>query len=176
MKIWNARRIAILGILVAVHIILSRFASINTWNLKIGFSFVPVFIAASLMGPLAGALVGGLGDFLGAILFPIGPYFPGITLSCALAGLLYGLLLYPRQTLPRILGATLLSQFGISLFLTTLWISMLNGAAYWPLFLTRIPQALLLSVVEGAVLLALSRAVAPRLRRLRLSGGLHHDR
>ena len=81
MKKTNARWIITLGILIAAEIILNRFFSVNTWNLKIGFSFVPVVLAAILYGPLSGGIVGGLGDFLGAILFPVGPYFPGFTIT-----------------------------------------------------------------------------------------------
>ena len=60
----------ILAMLTAAEIVLNRFLSINTWNMKIGFSFVPVVIAAVLLGPAYAAIVGALGDFLGAILFP----------------------------------------------------------------------------------------------------------
>ena len=161
MKKINVRLAAALGILVAIHIILSRFCSINTWNLKIGFAFVPVFAAAYLFGPAPAAIVGGLGDFLGAILFPIGPYFPGFTLNCALTGVIFGLLLHSRPTLPRVAAATVLNQFVLSLFGTTLWISILNGAPYWPLLVSRIPQTAILSVLEVTVMLALSRAFRP---------------
>ena len=83
--------------LIAAAIVLSRFLSINAWNLKIGFTFVPVFLAAYLYGPLGGAIVGGIADFLGATLFPIGAYFPGFTLTCVLTGVVYGLLLQKKQ-------------------------------------------------------------------------------
>ena len=39
-----------LGMLVAIEIVLSRFCSISAWNIKIGFSFVPVAVAAVLYG------------------------------------------------------------------------------------------------------------------------------
>ena len=42
------KRIAYLAILVALEIVLNRFCSINTMGLKIGFSFVPIVIAATL--------------------------------------------------------------------------------------------------------------------------------
>ena len=71
------RTIVYLGVLTALEIVLSRFLSISAWNLKIGFSSVPVALAGMLFGPLAGGIVGALGDLLGAVLFPIGPYFPG---------------------------------------------------------------------------------------------------
>ena len=177
MKKINIRLVAALGILVAIHIVLSRFCSINTWNLKIGFAFVPVFAAAYFFGPLPAAIVGGLGDFLGAILFPIGPYFPGFTLNCALTGIIFGLLLHRRPTVPRVIAATILNQFVLSLFGTTLWLSILNGAAYWPLLATRIPQAIILSVLEVAVMLALSKAIPLlHLKKLFAPGGVLHDR
>lgn len=157
MKKLDTRTLATLGVLVALHIILSRFFSINAWNIKVGFAFVPVFIAAWAFGPVPAALVGGLGDFLGAILFPIGPYFPGFTLSCALMGIIFGVLLHKEQTVPRILAAVALEQFGVSLFLTSLWISMLYGSPYPALLSVRVVQAALLSGVEFVTISVLSR-------------------
>lgn len=49
----NVRSVSVIGILVAMEIILARF-SIHTWNIKIGFSFVPIVVAAILYGPIAG--------------------------------------------------------------------------------------------------------------------------
>ena len=176
MRKTNLRLVAAQAMLVAIHIVLSRFLSINAWNLKIGFTFVPVFAAAYFFGPLPAALVGGLGDFLGAILFPIGPYFPGFTLNCALTGVIFGLLLHRRQTLPRVVAATILNQFGLSQFVTTLWISILYGAPYWANFVARVPQTALLTVLELAVILALSRAFAAPKRAMCSQGGMPHDR
>ena len=142
-----------IGLLVALHIILSRFLSINAWNMKIGFAFVAVFVGAYLYGPVAGAVVGGLGDFLGAILFPIGAYFPGFTLNCALTGVVMGLLLYKKQSPLRVVIATLIDQLAISMWITPLWISILYGSPYWPLIVSRLPQIGIMVVVEIVVTL-----------------------
>lgn len=176
MKKFHIRTIVFIGVLVSLHIILSRFLSINAWNIKIGFTFVPVFAAAYLFGPLPAALVGALGDFLGAILFPIGPYFPGFTLTCALTGIVFGLFLHKKQTVPRILGATIVNQFGISLFITTLWISVLYGSPYVPLLATRVVQSAILSILEAVVMFALSKAFALQSKVMHLRGGVSHDR
>lgn len=166
MKKFDTKLVVTIGLLVAIHIILSRFLSINAWNIKIGFAFVPVFLAAWLYGPVPAALVGGLGDFLGAVLFPIGPYFPGFTLSCALTGIIFGLLLHKEQTLPRIVAAVVLNQFGVSLLLTTFWISILYGSPYQVLLLTRVVQAALLAVVEFTTITALNRSTVAIHRQL----------
>lgn len=162
MKKWNVKTTVTIAMLVAIHIVLSRFLSINAWNIKIGFAFVPVFIAAYYYGPMAAAMVGGLGDFLGAILFPIGPYFPGFTLSCMLTGVVFGVLLHKRQTPLRIVGAAVINQFVISLFVTTLWISILYGSPYLPLLITRLFQALILASVETVVIFSLSKTFSLR--------------
>ena len=57
MKKWNVKTTVTIAMLVAIHIVLSRFLSINAWNIKIGFAFVPVFIAAYYYGPTAAAIV-----------------------------------------------------------------------------------------------------------------------
>ncbi|MBO5994596.1 MAG: 5-formyltetrahydrofolate cyclo-ligase [Firmicutes bacterium] len=153
MKKKSTQMIVTLGLLVALHIILSRFLSINAWNMKIGFAFVAVFVGAYLYGPVAGAVVGGLGDFLGAILFPIGAYFPGFTLNCALTGVVMGLLLYKKQSPLRVVIAVAIDQLIIAMWITPLWISILYGSPYWPLIISRLPQIGIMIVVEIVVTL-----------------------
>lgn len=151
MKKWNVRMMVTLGVLVAVEIVLSRFLSINTWSFKIGFSFVPIVLAAMLYGPAGGGTVAALGDFWGAILFPIGPYFPGFTLTALLHGIVFGLLLYKKRTVSRIIGAVAINQLVLSLFLNSLWISMLYGSPYRALLISRSAQCVFLLVVQVAV-------------------------
>ena len=54
MKKLDLKAMVTCAALIAAAIVLSRFLSINAWNLKIGFTFVPVFIAAYLYGPIGG--------------------------------------------------------------------------------------------------------------------------
>ena len=159
----KTRLITTLGILTAVEIVLNRFLSVNAWNIKIGFSFIPVVIAAMLYGPAGGGIVAALGDFLGAILFPIGAYFPGFTLTAFLTGAVFGLFLHREQTLPRIAGAVAVNQFILSLFLNTLWISILYGSPYIPLLGTRVLQSILLTAIQ-LIVIRLIAGLLPRLK------------
>ena len=152
----------ILSMLTALEIVLNRFLSINAWNLKIGFSFVPVVIAAMLYGPAGGACVAALGDFLGAVLFPIGPFFPGFTFTALLTGLVFGFFLHRKQTPVRTVIAVLINQLGLSFLLNTFWISVLYGAPFYPTLLSRIPQCAILIPVQIIVTLIL----APVIRRI----------
>lgn len=166
MKKFELKTMVSCAVLVAAAIILSRFFSINTWNLKIGFTFVPVFLAAYFYGPAMGALVGGLADFIGATLFPIGAYFPGFTLTCALTGVVYGLLLHKKQTRLRILISVCLTQLVLSLLLNTLWISILYGSSFEALLVTRVVQCLVMIPVEFILIGVLSRVMAHHKRSL----------
>lgn len=162
----NTKKIITMGLLVAMDVVLNRFLSIKTDSLSIGFDFVPMVIAAMLYGPLPAAVVHGLADFLGAILFPTGPYFPGFTLSVFLMGLVFGLLLHNKeQSFWRTVLAVGICQYVISLFLTTYWIHILYGPAYWPTMVGRLVQIIPVSVVQVVVIPLLGQLVK-RLRRL----------
>lgn len=151
-KRFSTQQLVFMAVLVAMNIILSRFLSIAAWNLKIGFAFLPVVVAAIYMGPWQAAIVGALGDFLGATLFPIGAYFPGFTLTALLTGLVYGYFLHKKQDWKRILAAVLITEIAGSLLLNTLWISVLYGSPFGPLLLTRIFQVAVMGIVESVVI------------------------
>ena len=162
---FSTKMLVTLALLIAMEVILNRFLSINAWNIKIGFSFLPVVIAAMLFGPVHAAIVGGLGDLIGAILFPIGAYFPGFTLTAVLMGLVWGFFLHKKVTIPNILISAGINQFILGLCLNTYWISVLYGSPYGPLFVTRIVQAAILFVVQGLVIYAIGKYV-PQLKKV----------
>lgn len=157
-------RIVYSAVFIALQIVLSRFFSINAWNIKVGFGFLPVAMAGILFGPFWGAVVGGLGDFLGATLFPIGPYFPGFTLSLAMTGVVFGFLLNKKYTPFRVFCAVLLDQLILTLLLNSFWISVLYQSPYVPLLLTRVGQCAIMIPVEIALLLG-TRSIIFRTKR-----------
>ena len=160
---FSIKNLTLASLLIALEVVLSRFLSISAWNTKIGFAFVPVVLAALLLGPLWAGIVGALADFLGALLFPIGAYFPGFTLTAFLMGLCYGLFLYKKQSIGRIAAAVAVHQLLLSLLLNTLWISLLYGSPYAPLLLSRLPQCAILAAVQLAVIPLLVKLL-PRLK------------
>ena len=157
---FTTRTLTAVALLTALEIVLSRFLSISMWNTKIGFSFLPIAAAGILYGPLAAGAVGALGDFIGAILFPIGAYFPGFTLTAFLTGLVFGFFLYKKQGWIRIFSAVGINQLILSLLLNTLWISVLYGSAYRPLLISRLPQTAILIAVQLVCIPAAAKAIA----------------
>lgn len=140
--------LALLALLLALQIVLSRFGSIEVPGVKIGFSFIPILMAARRYGVFGSAVVAGLADFLGAILFPSGAYHPGFTFSAVIGGIFWGLLIYRKVTLPRVLTAALANKVAVTLLLNTLWLSQILGKGYWILIPDRVFQAVVMTVFE----------------------------
>ncbi len=163
MSRFSTKTMTAMALLTALEIVLSRFLSISAWNTKIGFAFIPVVLAAMLLGPLYAGIVAALADFLGAVLFPVGAYFPGFTLTAFLMGACYGLFLFRKQSFPRILCAVAVHQLLLSLLLNTLWISVLYGSPYPPLLISRLPQCAILAAVQLALIPLLVRLL-PQLK------------
>ena len=160
----SVKSISIIGILVAMEIILARF-SIHTWNLKIGFSFIPVVVAAIFYGPVTAGLVGAIGDIMGYILFPVGAYFPGCTLTAFVTGMIFGFFLRKSQSVLNVVLAVLCVQIFVSQFMNTYWISFLYGSPYWALFATRIYQTAAMIAVQIISTLLIVKKVVPVLTR-----------
>lgn len=156
-----------MALLVATDVVLARFLGIQTPLVQINLSFVPVVLAALLFGPLPAAIVGALADFLGAILFPAGAFFPGFTLTAFLAGLVYGFFLYKKPAaLWRSIAAVLFITVVLNMGLNTLWLWITTKDGAWGILATRIPKYFLVAPVQILVIRALSGKLTETFRRL----------
>lgn len=152
----KTRTLVQVALLLTLEIVLSRFLSISTPLVKIGFAFIPVVICAMAYGPVWAGIMAALGDLIGAILFPIGIYFPGFTLSSGLCGVVYGLFLYKRtSSWPSLLIMLLIIRVVINLGLSTYWLTVLTGMPFMVLASTRIVQAIVLIPLQLIVIRAL---------------------
>ena len=163
-KMNRTHKLVLMAMLVAIQVVLSRFLSINLWNLKIGFSFVPIALAGMLLGPIGAGLTGMVADIIGATLFPSGAFFPGFTLTAFITAFGYGFFLHKKQDMPHILAAVLFSEIVGTLLLNTKWIAILYGTAFLPIFITRVWQAVGMGVVEVVVIKLLAKYV-PHLKK-----------
>ena len=91
-------------------------------------------------------------DLIGALIFPIGPYFPGFTLSCALTGVIFGLLLKGGKPLKSVIAAVAMDQVFIGLLMNTFWISLLYGSPFLQLMEIRAVQAAIMFILETVVI------------------------
>nr|WP_321502350.1 folate family ECF transporter S component [uncultured Dethiosulfovibrio sp.] len=90
---FSTRKLVILALMVSLNVVLTRFASVRIAiggieGIRIGFGTFPAILAGLTMGPLAGAMVGAVGDVVGFVLHPMGAYLPHFTVTAALTGIL----------------------------------------------------------------------------------------
>jgi len=87
-----------MALLIALNIILTRVLSVRipiggVEGFRFGFGTLPVFFAGIFMGPLAGGIVGAVGDIGGFFVNNVGGAFmPLLTINAALRGVIPGLL------------------------------------------------------------------------------------
>src|SRR6056297_2899486 len=91
----STKKIAYLSFLTALTIILTRILSIRipiagVEGVRIGFGALPIIFAGVAFGPVAGGIVGALGDLLGYFINPLGAYMPHFTLTSFLTGFIPG--------------------------------------------------------------------------------------
>ncbi|MDR1638529.1 MAG: folate family ECF transporter S component [Clostridiales bacterium] len=157
----NLRTMVTVALLIAVEVVLSRFCSIATPIVKIGFGFAPIAVCGMLFGPLWAALAGGLADIVGATLFPIGAYFPGFTISAALTGAVFGLALHRSSCrwmhLAIAVAANILL---ITMLLTTFWLTIITDLSFLALLPARALQAAIMAPIQMAVLSVLKKPVS----------------
>ncbi len=139
-------RLVVIAFLIALEIILTRFCSINTPILRIGFGFLPVSMIGILYGPIWAAIGYAIGDILGMMIFPSGVYFPGFTVTAVLTGLVFGLFLHNKEkiTWTTVLPASLIVILVLNLCLDTLWLSIMFGDAFIALLPTRIVKCVVM--------------------------------
>lgn len=199
------------AMLTAMAFVLDRFLTFYPTGMKIGVKFIPIVMSAILFGPVCGAIVGGLTDFLGSVLLPVGTPIPGLTVSAALIGLVYGLFLYKPNLcderlaihwksikfFPNVVITVMIDNIIFGQFINTMWLTLsglypelpvsvifeklnINTAEiagslfdsgkmqlYFALFLTRIPQHILMITLQLLIIPILLH-IAKQLRKYTL--------
>lgn len=144
---FSIHNITVTAMLIACQVVLGNLLQVPMLGKQYNFGFVPIALAGALLGPIPAAIVGGLGDLIGAHVFPAGAYFPGFTLTNALVGLICGFILHGRKpSWLRCGAAVVISLAGLNLFLNSLWLNMLAyvpGRGYWTWVTVRAPNYLI---------------------------------
>ena len=175
MKKISTKQITLVALFSTLMVILTQFFSIyipffGINGSRIGFGHIPLLLSGFLLGPLAGAATGAIGDIIGGIVFPTGgAYFPGFTLSAIVVGLIPGLgkkIAGKRILKPwMIIFIVIITEIISSIFMNSLWISMMAGTPFWASFAARAPFSAIKAVVYGFI-------TAPLYKTLRSRDGL----
>lgn len=166
-KKFDVRKLVQISLLVALQIILTRFCSIQTPIVRIGFGFVPVVIIATMYGPIYAGVSNGIADILGLMLFPSGSFFPGFTLTAILAGVIYGVFLYNKPiTWGRIIAASVIINIVLNLGLNTYWLSIMMGKGFLALLPTRIVKELVMIPIKVVIIGIVWKSIIVKLPKL----------
>lgn len=163
------QNLAVCGMLLALRILIGYFSNLTlaiTPDIKIGFSFLPVAVAAILCGPVASAAIGALGDIFCFLLAPMGAYFPGWTINGILVGLLYGLFLFNSKkfTLSLVI-CEILSGLFIEIALGSLWLYIQFSKAFWITAGVRSIKTLIAIPIEIGLIILFEKTVLKRLSK-----------
>lgn len=159
MKKITTKDMVIMSLLIAITIILSRFLSISTPIIKIGFSFVPLTIAGILYGGKYTMIIAVIADLIGVTL-TAGEFFPGFTVTTAIVGFVYGKILYNKpKSVKNILLCVIISNL-VELILNTGNIYLLSGYGFLATLPVRSFKALLMVPIKAVVIYNVSYPIA----------------
>ena len=121
----SVKNTVIMGLLIAMNLILSRF-TVGPSFARIGLVFFATILMGYILGPWWAAVAAALADQLG-VLISGGANFPGFTLSAALAAFIYGMFFYRQKvTWWRAIVAVFLVMLISNVILTTLWLDIMG--------------------------------------------------
>lgn len=162
----TTRRLTYSALLIALSIIATRWFSIQTPVIRIGFGGVPILLVGIAFGPVWGFFSGALADLTGFFAFAQGSYFPGFTLTAGLVGTVVPLLLGRQRfssSFLRLLVAVACSQVLTSLVLDTYWLTLLTGKTAAVLLPVRALNQIVMIPLTASLAFALRRLLARRL-------------
>lgn len=177
-SIFSTRSMVIMAVLTAIQIILARYLSIQVnETLRISFETVPLALAGMWLGPLGGAIVAFISDFLGTIIYGYGAWFPPIALGPMFFAAFFGWgtkylfrsNLTESKDIPKVvflaIVAGALNAFVIGVLTTTLYQMLIVGKAgsfavlATANFLGRLPTKPFVIVACAVIIPLINRAV-----------------
>ena len=170
----KTKKIALVALLLASTIVLSRFLSIRTPIVTIGFSFIPRMLTAIILGPKYSIAVSGLADIIGALLFPSGAFYFGFTVSALTSGLIHGLMLFrkgafrvDKKFVLRLVFSCILVTVLVNGVMNTIWVMATAQNAAGIIMSTRIIKQLAMLPIQIGTMLLLAKALEKQIDRLK---------
>lgn len=166
----STRNIAYFGLLIALNVILTRLGSIRIGGggveiVRIGFGGYPIIFTGIIFGPLAGGIVGTVGDIIGYSINPIGPYMPHFSVIAALTGIIPGVIMAmfkdnkSKTNFWKLLLAIAVGQVITAIFLTPYVMKILFGV---PL-ITTVPTRIVTQIIQIPLYVYVTKVLLSRL-------------
>lgn len=162
----TTRKMVFLALMIAMNVVLGRLSIQFTQEIRISVvGFLPIAMAAYLMGPAYGAMAGALGDIVNYLLFThaFGPYFPGYSITAALSGMWYGMVLFDKEinwkrAVLAIVPVIVIGEMGLN----SVWVYVLYSKTFW----VKLPLRLLTNALEAPLKILLLKGMAHMLDRI----------
>ncbi|MBM7544085.1 folate family ECF transporter S component [Periweissella beninensis] len=118
----SVKSMALLGLLTALQLVLSRF-SFGPDFLKFSVTFIVVVLIGKWFGPVWGSIMAVFTDYINTLLSGY-PYFIGFALSAITGVFIYGIFFYnrPKINLVRVIIAVSLVLIIVNIFMNTTWV------------------------------------------------------
>lgn len=154
----RVQKITTIAILSALSIVANIFSVPITGSNYLSFVYIPCFLAGIYLGIIGGAAVGFMGDVVGFLIHPTGPYNPLITVATVLLAVIPAIAF-------KFLKAPTVAKLIFSLILTTLictcgintvalWLMYgIGKKTFWVYLWGRLPFQLLMVLVNGIALI-----------------------
>lgn len=160
LELGSLKTLSAAAMLLAITVVLGFYRLQITDYIRIGFDFVAKELTALFFGPVTACIVAGLADIISYIIKPVGAFFPGLTISAMLAGIIYGVILYKRPlSLKRIILANTLVTVLINMLLNTYWMTILLGKGFLVIFPARALKQLIMLPIEVALFYTVSKVL-----------------
>ncbi len=173
MQKFNTRKLTLTAMFVAVSIILARLLGFYlTETMRVSFEYFTIILAGLCLGPAAGAIVGGLSDFLGATVLSGLGFFPPLILGPIGAGFCAGIIgKYAfRRDLDRWWKPALASVAADVLF-NLLWgtyaLTLMSGTPYLATLAVRAPLKCAIIAADAFLVIIVHRALRSTLKKMR---------
>ena len=170
-------RLCCIAILSALSIVCNMYSITVTPDISISFTYIIGFLSGVFLGPVDAFAVGAIGDGIGCIIAPKGPYAPSVTLSSALMGVIFWAVFKLCKRLPfyvRIIIGYLLVFIVCSVLInSTTWYFMYSSKANYLYYLW---SRNIFQIIVVAVNCALSCALYIPVRKVMSSFGLGIDK
>ena len=139
------KKIALTGLFIAINILFLQVIKIEmrAVDTTIYLGVVSLALSAIVLGPALSVTCAAMSDLIGFYAVPSAyPFFPGYTLSYALAALIFALFLHGNKySLKNAVIAFCTEALIVEIGLSTVWLHMLNGTPLWVLYNERIVKA-----------------------------------
>ena len=156
----DIRALVTTAMFLAIAVVLGFYSLQITDFIKISFSFLADEMTGLMFGPVVGTVMGAAADLVKYLVHPTGAFFFGFTISGAISGMMYGVILYKKPLqVRRILFANGLVMIFVNILLNTYWLTLLYGQGFMAILPVRVLKEIILFPIDVVLFYSVSKVM-----------------